>query len=50
MKPQEALTMIDGAISTIQTDRKAHVTLQQAIQVVREIIEPKKDSKDEVKK
>jgi len=45
MKPSDALQILDNAVSTINTDRKNHSILQQAVEVLREAIKPKEEKK-----
>ncbi len=44
MKPNEALNIIDQAISTLQVNRETHLKLQEAITVIRETL-PKPEKK-----
>lgn len=43
MTPQEALQILDKASSEMQASRADHVTIQQAVVVLREKIEQKKE-------
>jgi hypothetical protein len=45
MTPQEALNILDQAVSQLQANRQIHVQLQQAIEVLREAIKPKEEKK-----
>ena len=46
MKTEQALQMIDQAISTLQVNRETHLKLQEAITVIRETLpKPEKKSK-----
>jgi cell division septum initiation protein DivIVA len=45
MNPQDALNLLDQAVSQISTTRKDHVLLQQAIEVLREEIKVKEEKK-----
>lgn len=40
MKPEEALQLIDNAVAQLQTNRETHIRLQQAIEVLKKIINP----------
>lgn len=42
MKPEDAIKMLDQAVSQIQASREAHVALQQAIEVVKAATATKK--------
>ena len=43
MKPEEALNLLDQAVSQLQTGREVHMKLQQAVQILRETIKPKEE-------
>lgn len=42
MKIEEAIQLVDSAVSQLQTNRETHVKLQQAIEVIKEAVKPKK--------
>lgn len=42
MNANEAISMVDQAVSTIQANREVHVKLQEAITVLKELIKLKK--------
>ena len=44
MKTEQALQMIDQAVSTLQVNRETHLKLQEAITVIRQAL-PKKKTK-----
>lgn len=46
MDAQQALQILDQAVSTINTDRKNHVLLQQAVEVLKEAIQPRTASEE----
>ena len=41
MKPTEAISLLDQAVSQLSANREVHVKLQQAIEVLKEAITPK---------
>ena len=43
LKPEDALSLLDQAVSQISTTRKDHILLQQAIDTLKEIIKPKEE-------
>lgn len=45
MNPNDALNLLDQTVSQINTDRKNHVLLQQAVEVLKEAIKPKEEKK-----
>ena len=47
MSPNDALNMLDQAVSALQANRQVHVQLQQAIEILREAI---KEEPKEIKK
>lgn len=45
MKPEEALALVDNALSQINMSRADHIKAQEAIRVLSEAIKPKKEEK-----
>ena len=43
MTPEDALQLIDNALSQLQLNREGHVKIQQAVAVLKQAIEPKKE-------
>lgn len=41
MKPEEALMILDSAVSRVPATRQDHVVLQQALQVIQDALKPK---------
>ena len=41
MTKEEALNLLDQAVSQLQTNRQTHIQLQQAVEVLKEAIAPK---------
>lgn len=40
MTPQEALSIIDQALGSVQADRGTHIAIQKAFETVKAMIEP----------
>ena len=49
MSPNDALSLLDQAVSQLSANREVHVKLQQAVEVLKEAIRPK-TAKEEEKK
>lgn len=49
MTPEQAIQILDQAASQSPMDRKSHVMVQQAIEVLKKAIQPKEEVKDEKK-
>jgi len=45
MSPTEALSLLDQAVSQLQAVRQVHVQLQQAIEILKEVLKPKVETK-----
>lgn len=45
MDTNQALQILDQAASTAPMDRKSHVMVQQAVEVLRKALEPKQETK-----
>lgn len=43
MNPEDALKLLDQAVSQLPANREVHVRLQQAIKILEEAIKPKKE-------
>ena len=45
MTKEEALNLLDQAVSQLQTNRQTHIQLQQAVEILKEAIKPKEEPK-----
>lgn len=49
MNAQEALQILDNVCSQVSLNREAHVKIQQAVEVLKEVIRPKVAKEEEKK-